>query len=127
MNNKIYAISSWIILGLVALGFILAALGKLTGAATPLFANWGYPAWFATVIGLVELAGAIGLMIPKMTRYAVIGLTLLMIGAGYTHISNGEGLQVLRPIIFLGLLWGGLGLRQKAAGKALVSETPSAL
>ena len=114
MNKKIYIISSWIILGLVALGFMLAAAGKLTGAATPMFANWGYPVWFATVIGVAELLGAIGLLIPKTTKYAVFGLTLIMIGAGYTHIANGEGLQVLRPIIFLGFLWGGLFLRRKA-------------
>lgn len=117
MKPKIYLIASWIVLVLMALGFILASLGKLTGAATPAFTNWGYPAWFATFIGAAELAGAIGLLIPKTTRYAVFGLTLVMIGAGYTHLANGEGLQVLRPIMFLALLWVGLWLRQMAANE----------
>jgi len=27
-----------------------------------------------------------------------------MVGAGYTHLANGEGLQVLRPLIFLTVL-----------------------
>lgn len=119
MNPKVYTIASWIILALVALGFILASIGKLTGAAAPMFAGWGYPAWFATLIGVAELAGAIGLLIPKTTRYAVLGLTLVMFGACYTHIANGEGLQVLRPIIFLALLWTGFWLRRTASSPTL--------
>lgn len=115
MKPKIYLIASWVVLVLMALGFILASIGKLTGAAAPMFANWGYPAWFATFIGAAELAGAIGLLIPKLTRYAVVGLTFVMVGAGYTHIANGEGLAVLRPIMFLALLWVGLWLRQMSA------------
>lgn len=119
MNPKVYTIASWIILALVALGFILASIGKLTGAAAPTFAAWGYPAWFAMFIGVVELAGAIGLLIPKTTRYAVVGLTLIMLGACYTHLANGEGLQVLRPIIFLALLWTGLWLRRTASSATI--------
>jgi hypothetical protein len=28
-----------------------------------------------------------------------------MFGAAYTHLANHEGLQVLRPMIFLAVLW----------------------
>ncbi len=90
---------------LVAVAFALAALGKLTGAATPMFEGWGYPAWFALLIGVLELAGAIGLLIPGMTRFAIYGLTAILVGAAYTHIANGEGLQVLRPLVFAIMLW----------------------
>ncbi len=95
----------WILVVLLAAGYALAALGKLTGAATEMFAGWGYPAWFATLIGVLELAGALGLLIPRTTRYAVLGLTVIMLGASYTHLANGEGMQVLRPAIFLAVLW----------------------
>lgn len=115
MSPKIYNIASWIILGLVALGFILASIGKLTGGAAPMFVQWGYPGWFATFIGVAELTGAIGLLVPKTTRYAVPGLTVIMLGAMYTHVANGEGLQILRPIIFLVLLWTGFWLRRAAS------------
>ena len=98
-------ISSWILIAVLALLFLFAALSKLTGAATPMFEGWGYPAWFATLIGVAELAGAIGLLIPKTTRCAIYGLTAVMLGAIFTHISAGEGAQVLRPLIFLGGLW----------------------
>ena len=104
-STKAKTVSSWILVVLLAAAFLLSALGKLTGAATEMFAGWGYAAWFATLIGALELLGAIGLLVPKTTRYAALGLTGIMLGAAYTHWSNGEGLQVLRPTLFLVALW----------------------
>ena len=104
-SAKARHVLSWILVVLLAAAYGMAALGKLSGAATQMFADWGYPAWFATLIGVLELAGALGLLIPKTTRYAILGLTGIMIGAAYTHLANGEGMQVLRPAIFLVVLW----------------------
>ncbi len=104
-QSKMSNVISWVLVVLLALGFSLASLGKLTGAQTAMFEKWGYPAWFATFIGIAEVAGAIGLLIPKTTKYAILGLTVIMIGAAYTHLANGEGLAVLRPAIFTILLW----------------------
>ena len=96
---------SWVLVVLLALAFLASAAAKLSGVATPLFLHWGYPAWFAKVIGVFELAGAVGLLIPKTTRYAVLWLTVIMFGAAYTHLANHEGIQVLRPAIFLLVMW----------------------
>lgn len=104
-TSKVSNIVSWVLVVLLAAFFILASLGKLTGAAVPMFEKWGYPAWFATFIGIAELLGGIGLLIPKTTKFAILGLTGIMIGAAYTHLANGEGLAVLRPIIFAVFLW----------------------
>ncbi len=98
-------ITSWVLAVLVALGFLLAALGKLTGAQTAMFEGWGYAPWFAKVIGVLELLGAIGLLVPRFTRPAILGLTGLMIGAAFTHIANAEAAQLIRPLIFTGILW----------------------
>jgi putative oxidoreductase len=103
--SKSRTIIGWVLAILLALGFFAAAAGKLRGVAAPRFEHWGYPAWFATFIGVLELAGGIGLLIPQTTRYAVLGLTAIMFGAAYTHLANNEGLQVMRPIIFLAILW----------------------
>ena len=111
--SKTKIISSWILAVLLAALFLLAALGKLTGAATEMFEGWGYAPWFATAIGVLELAGAIGLLIPKTTRPAVLGLTVIMIGAVCTHLMNAEAAQVLRPGIFMILLAGLWWLRGK--------------
>ena len=121
-TSKVRTIIGWVLAILLALGFFAAAAGKLRGAATPMFVHWGYPAWFATFIGVLELVGGIGLLIPKTTRYAVLGLTMIMIGAAYTHLANHEGLQVLRPAIFLATLWAVWWLRRNPRnGQATVS------
>lgn len=108
-------LSSWILVVVLAALFALAGLGKLTGAASESFAAWGYPAWFAMVIGCLEVLGAIGLLIPKFTRYAIYGLTVVMLGAIYTHLANGEGAEVLRPLVFLSALWTVWLLRRDSA------------
>ena len=111
-------IISWVLVVLLALAFLASAAVKLTGVATRMFAHWGYPAWFAKVIGVIELAGAVGLIIPKTTRHAVLGLTVIMFGAAYTHLANHEGIQMLRPAIFLTVLWAVWWLRRTGHNRA---------
>lgn len=103
---------SWVLVVLVAALYTLAGVAKLTGAASGNFAGWGYPAWFALVIGILETAGAIGLLIPVTMRWAAYGLTIVMVGAAYTHLASAEGLQVLRPVIFTAIMWTALYLRK---------------
>ena len=103
--SKARIIISWVLVALLALAFLVSAATKLTGIATPMFLHWGYPSWFAKLIGVFELAGSIGLLIPRTTRAAILGLTAIMFGAAYTHLANHEGTQVLRPVIFLTVLW----------------------
>jgi putative oxidoreductase len=102
---RIRTIIGWVLAVILVLAFLASAAGKLTGAATQMFARWGYPGWFATLIGVLECVGAVGLLIPGVTRYAILGLTVILLGATYTHLANHEGIQVLRPVIFLAVLW----------------------
>jgi uncharacterized membrane protein YphA (DoxX/SURF4 family) len=95
-------IASWIIQVVLALLFVAASIGKLTGnpAVIEMFQQWGFPARIHLLIGSLELAGAIGLLIPRLAGYAAWGLIGVMIGAATTHLVNGELLQVLRPVVF---------------------------
>jgi len=110
-SSKVKTVLSWVVLVPVGLLYLLAGAGKFSSGAIEMFANWGYAAWFAKLIGVLEVAGGVGLLIPKTTRIAIFGLTIVMLGAAYTHLANGEGLAVLRPGIFLALMWAGLWLR----------------
>lgn len=102
----------WVVSALLAIFYILAGTPKVLQSENVLqmFADWGYPIWFAVTIGVFEVAGGILLLVPRAAQYSAILLGLIMLGAIYTHLANGEGLQVLRPIIFLMLLsivtWG---------------------
>ena len=123
MNARL--ILSWVLIVPVALLFGLAGLPKLGGAAGEMFMNWGYPAWFALVIGALESVGAVGLLLPKTMRWGVYLMTVIMIGAAITHLINGEGLAVLRPTLFAGAMW--LAFYLRSAAKQAPGETDNAV
>lgn len=107
-TSRVRTIVAWIIAGVLAALFLLASLGKLTGAMTEMFGAWGYAPWFAYLIGVLELAGAVGLLIPRFSRFAILGLECIMLGAVYTHLVHDEGLRALVPVVylvFLAVLW----------------------
>jgi uncharacterized membrane protein len=105
-------ITLWILQGLLAAFFIVAsAAPKLIGheSAAEGFDLIGWGDWFMYFVGVVELAGGVGLLIPRLSGLAAIGLGLLMIGAA---IFNATVLDfpVLTPLILLVLVafiaWG---------------------
>ena len=103
VHRKTRNVFVWILSILLALAFLLAGLPKVLAvtAWTKKFAHWGYPRWSLTVVGLLEVSGAILLLIPRFAIYGVGILITVMLGAVYTHVANGEGLAIVRPLIFL--------------------------
>lgn len=105
-DSKTKRIASWGIQILLAALFAVAALGKLTRNPQWIsrFRGYGYSAGFCLLIGAMEAAGALGLLIPRMAGYAATGLLGIMSGALYTHLMNHEAPQAWRPLIFMVLL-----------------------
>lgn len=92
MNEKTKNIFGWVITVLLAVWMVAAASGKLMGneEVAAMFANAQLPDWFMPVTGVLEVAGAIGLFIPKLRRLAAMCLIGLMCGALYTHFKVGD-------------------------------------
>ena len=105
-KTKTKKIAVWGTQILLAALFALAALGKLSRNPQWIsrFRGYGYSAGFCVLIGALEAAGALGLLIPRIAGYAATGLLGIMSGALYTHLVNGEAPQVWRPLIFMVLL-----------------------
>ena len=69
------------------------------------------PASMVPVIGILEVAGALGLILPWLTgiqpqlvRWAAIGLVLTMLGAIATHFAIGDPFSTyIAPLVFGGL------------------------
>ena len=97
-----WIISLWETLTLGLAGF--AKLGASADLWTDWFASWGYAPWFSTLIGVLELAGALALLAPKLTTYAASGLGVIMLGALYTVLTNDTTLGPVTPIVHLVLL-----------------------
>ena len=96
----------WALTVVLAVLFLLAGGGKLIGAPKQVdnFAHWGYAAWFVYVIGAVEAAGAIGLLLPRFAGFAALLLGGTMLGASLTHLVHHEMMAVPIPLVILGLL-----------------------
>jgi putative oxidoreductase len=104
----------WALQGTLGVFFIVASAGpKLFGEASTVqsFEDMGAATWFRYFIGLVELAGGIGLLVPRLAGLAAAGLALLMVGATITQafILHG-GALVITPVVlfalFVFLAWG---------------------
>jgi uncharacterized membrane protein len=61
---------------------------------------------FMVAIGVLEILGAIGLILPwalkiqpRLTPLAAAGLTIIMIGAVMTHLIRGEVAQAIPSLI----------------------------
>jgi len=90
MNAKTKNILTWVISIALAAFFGMTSFGKLSGGMAEEFVAWGYSANFAYIIGGLELASVIGLLITPVRKFAAMGLILIMLGAAYTHITNDE-------------------------------------
>jgi uncharacterized membrane protein YphA (DoxX/SURF4 family) len=64
------------------------------------FTTWGIPLWMMHLIGASELAGAIGLLVPRTRLAAAFALFLVMIGGLVTHLAHAEYLFSLMPIVY---------------------------
>ena len=97
-----------VVLGLV---FVAIGAGKVAGAATFAlgFARFGYPRWFLTVTGLVEVLGGIGLLVgmvrPELGVVAAALLIATLLGAALTHLRVRDGAaRVAPPLVLLALV-----------------------
>lgn len=68
--------------------FLFAAVPKLAGVHTSvhMFAQMGAGQWLRYFVGAAELAGAIGLLIPRLAGLAATGLAADMVGASMVNI-----------------------------------------
>ena len=74
---------AWVLCVLVAAEFLYAAGLKFVGAEMEVqtFAVIGWGQWFRYVTGILELVGAVGLLVPRRSRRSAGLLVLVMLGA----------------------------------------------
>lgn len=115
-RSKGWHIILWILQVLLALSFGMAGFMKLTMPIAELSKQLPWTAEVSEAlvrfIGASELAGALGLILPALTRIrpsltiaAALGLVLVMILAAGFHLMRGETAGMV-PSLVLGLLAG---------------------
>ncbi|MBE1536309.1 DoxX family protein [Actinomadura algeriensis] len=105
--------------------FLLFASGlpKLVGQADAVeaFARLGWNDFMRYFVGAVEIAGAIGLVVPRLAGLAATGLIGLMIGAALTQILVIEPAWALFPAA-LGLVFAAVAWDRRAQTRALLAS-----
>jgi hypothetical protein len=104
-------IGLWILQTLMGLFFILAsAAPKLLLPADSLPMPIPLPAWFIAFIGVAELAGGLGLILPGafkiqtwLTPLAAAGLALVALGGMGYQLASGEPGNAVFALVFAGL------------------------
>lgn len=124
--RRALSIALWIAQVLLAGMFLMTGAMKLSQPISALGAQMPWvldvPATLVRFIGAAELAGALGLLLPSLTRIqprltalAALGLVLVMVLASAFHLSRGEGAMVPMNLVLAALAafvaWG----RAKAA------------
>ena len=84
--------TGWALQALLAISFAGAGAQKLAGTQSMVeqFERVGVGQWLRYVVGGLELAGAIGLLIPLLSGLAAVGVTALMAGASVTNLLVGH-------------------------------------
>src|SRR4051795_4414009 len=106
----------WIVAGLLAAVFLLAAFNKLFVPREKLAKAPGggwvldFSAGFVKSLGVVEILGAIGLILPALlgiapvlVPLAAVGLATIMVGAAIVTYRPGEFTPVLVDLTYLAM------------------------
>ena len=97
-------IGAWTLQGILAAAFLAAGFAKMAGVPfmVDLFAQIGLGQWFRIATGIVEVAGAVALLVPGLASIGALWLGFTMVCAVATHVFVLHTSPV--PAIVLGLL-----------------------
>lgn len=106
----------WVVQGLLAIAFVMAGAMKALKSHDDLKADpkmgWSqdFSAGFIKFLGLAEVAGGLGMVLPGLTGIAPAltplagaGLAVIMFGAAAVHVRRSETSMVF-PTLMLGAL-----------------------
>jgi len=99
-------IALWIVQVLLALLFLFTGGMKLVMPIEEMTQQLPMPGWFLRFIGVCEMLGGLGLILPWLLRIrpgltplAAAGLVVIMIGATVTTIMTGQIAISLVPLV----------------------------
>lgn len=110
-GHRAVSIVLWVFQAVAALIFLLAALGKFSGAPESVasFDALGAGVWLRYTVGVAEVIGAVTLLIPPLCGAAALAFSLLMIGAVLTQVlAVGAGWTLPLGLLVLVVIiaWG---------------------
>lgn len=88
LMRRIGTAALWLLQLVLALQFAAGGLLKLGGSPemVAMFTTIGVGQWLRVLVGVLEIAGALGLLIPRLSGLAALGLAGLLMGATATNL-----------------------------------------
>lgn len=104
-------VALWVAQVIAAVAFLMAATMKLTGVAPAVaaFDAIGFGDWFRYLMAVLEIAGAVALLIPVLSGLAGLAFVGLMVGAIATHlfvVGGGAAPLVVYLLLAAVIAWG---------------------
>jgi uncharacterized membrane protein YphA (DoxX/SURF4 family) len=128
------SVAYWASTALMAAPFVLG--GAIDAAAQPpalaFLAHLGYPAYFATLIGVWKVLGGLSVLAPRLPRlkeWAYAGIFFDLTGAAVSHAASGDGAsRVMLPLALVAIAFASWSLRPESRklGAAVPEATTSA-
>ena len=87
-RRRAATVALWCAQAALAVQFLVAGALKVTGdpLMVDMFADIGAGQWLRFAVGALELAGALGLLVPRLAGTAALGIAALMTGAVVTNV-----------------------------------------
>lgn len=100
--GNVKSVALWVLQVLLAANFIFAGAGKLAGMEQMvlLFDEIGVGHWFRYFTGVMEITGALVLLIPSAAWIGAAGLGVVMAGAVVTEVFIVSG-NAMMPLVLL--------------------------
>ena len=124
-------IGYWATTGLVALGFAFGGLADLSRSPDVIagLGHLGYPVYFATLLGVWKVLGAVAIVVPRFARlkeWAYAGMFFDLSGAFFSHASVGDPApKLIAPVVLLGLLAASWALRDDSRKLVSTEHEPT--
>jgi putative oxidoreductase len=101
-RSRVLTIALWALQALLVIMFAMAGLAKVFGdsAMVEMFATIGIGQWFRYLVGALEITGAMGVLVPRLSGLAALGLVCLMAGATLTNLFV-LGTSPLLPVVLM--------------------------
>ncbi|MDC0740630.1 DoxX family protein [Polyangium mundeleinium] len=126
MNDKARTIGYWVATGLLGFAFAAGGLGDLSRSPEVMegMTHLGYPAYFATILGVWKVLGAVALLVPRFPRlkeWAYAGIIFDLTGAAVSHAASGDPTgKVITPLVLVAIAAASWALRPES--RKLASE-----
>jgi hypothetical protein len=126
---KTQTIGYWVATGLTALAFAFGGVLDLSRSADVVagLAHLGYPAYFATLLGVWKVLGVVAILVPgwpRLKEWAYAGMFFDLTGAAVSHAAVGDPVgNVITPLVILGLVIASMLLRPADRRLGAASES----